>query len=132
MTTATGPDMGRALGLPSPLFRHAVLLLLGVGAVLLPSLVLGQSITAQTATWLVTAAVAGVVGGLIGRSWLGLVFVIAGIGLGVGLLLALRLGLTAATQDHLAEHGLEYIALLPTALVGYVLITAGPRLLRRG
>ena len=128
MTSAARPDMGRSLGLPWPLFRHAVVLLLGVGAVLVPHLVIGGSIGAQTTIWLVIAAMMGVAAGLIGRGWPSALFLVAGLAIGLLLMLASRFGSTGAAIHDLTTHGWLYAGAAVVAVIAHALTTVVPSL----
>lgn len=109
----------RALGLPSPFFRHALVLALGIAAVLVPSLVLAMPIAASVGLWLTLAAGAGLVGAVLGRGWLGVLFVLLGMGAGVLLMLAVQHGAANSAASHLASHSGAYLAVAAVAAAAY-------------
>ncbi|MDP8905602.1 MAG: hypothetical protein M3N29_09895 [Chloroflexota bacterium] len=123
-----------AAGLPSPFFRHLAVLLLGAG-VMLALVAPGSPIGSDQAMWLVLGGAAGVIAGLIGRGWLGLLFLLSGIAAGLLLALAWQFGSTEGAAHDLGSHGPAYASVAAVALAGYVLayllvLIVGPRLRR--
>lgn len=110
----------QALGLPAPFFRHALVVLAGVAAVLGAAYLTGPAAVGGM-PWLVLPALVGVLAGVIARGWLGALFLLVGTGLGLLILLAWRFGLTETAAQELNAHAAAYGAPLAAGAVGYTI-----------
>jgi hypothetical protein len=117
-------SMARPGSLVSPFARHGLIFFAAVSATYLLA---SRFPAAQEATiWLVGGAVLGVLAGVVGRSWVGLFFLMVGLGIGLLLELHLRLGPgnPAATQE-LANNAVIYLASLAALVLGYAAVVIG-------
>jgi hypothetical protein len=120
---------GRPGTLPLVVMRHggplivAAALLYGAGKI--------APAPEQPAIWLVAAAAAGVMAGLVDRGWLGMVFVGAGIVLGMAIDLATRYHSTDEAAVALATAAWLYLATVLVGAVAYLVVRTLRRLIDR-
>jgi hypothetical protein len=106
----------------SPFLRHGLVLALAAAATYLFAGAVPA--TEQPATWLVAGAVLGVVAALLGRRWLGLLFMVLGAGIGLLLHLNVRLGSGEEAMHQLSENAVVYGGALAVMVVAYVATVA--------
>jgi hypothetical protein len=117
--TSSDPPEGSFV---SPFLRHALVLALTAAATYL--FAGGLPATEQPATWLVAGAALGVVAALLGRRWLGLLFMVLGAGIGLMLRLNVSLGSGEEALHQLSESAVSYAGALAAAVAGYVVTVA--------
>jgi hypothetical protein len=121
---------GHPRSLTLALYRHAAILV--VAAAVIVGLGYAMPITdQQPVAWLVAAAVLGLLAALV-SGWYGLIFLVAGLAIGIVLSLALQDPATSHAVDQLTVAGPWYLAVLVVATVAFAitrLLVA--RLLRR-
>ena len=108
-------------GMTAALMRHGLVLLLAIGAVWTLGVTLDRAVSEQPVTWLATSIAVGIVAAIVARGWLGAIFLVAGMLLGIDLLIATQ---TASSADALAvlrEHGWLYAAMTLAALEAYLI-----------
>lgn len=84
----------------------------------------------QPMLWLAAGLLTGLLAGIVGGGWIGLLFVPLGAALGVMLELHLRLGAGAAALEDLQSAGTILLASAALMLVGYTVGSVGLRLVR--
>ncbi len=122
----------RSYGLPAAMLRHAIVLAVAAGAVVAQGLFLDVRVDQQLISWLAVGVGVGLLGAIVSRGLIGLVFVVVGIGIGLIAILATRLGQTASVNSELANHGVVYIELVEVAALAYVLTVVVLERVRRG
>lgn len=117
------PSGDRPAGsLVSPFVRHVLLLVLAAAAAYLLAGALPA--TEQLVTWLIAGAALGVIAALLGRRWLGILFMVLGAGIGLLLHLNVRLGSGEEATLRLSENAVLYAGALAAAVVAYVATVA--------
>jgi hypothetical protein len=111
----------RSYGLPAAMLRHGIVLAVAAGAVIAQGLFLDVRVDEQLTSWLAVGVGVGLLGAIVSRGLIGLVFAVAGLGIGLMAVLASRLGQTANVNAELANHGIVYIELVEVAALVYVL-----------
>jgi hypothetical protein len=115
------------------MLRHGIVLAVAAGAVIAQGLFLDVGVDQQLMSWLAVGVGVGLLGAIVSRGLIGLVFVVVGIGIGLMAILATRLGQTASVNSELASHGVVYIELVEVAALVYVLtVIVLERVRRRG
>jgi hypothetical protein len=113
------------------MLRHGIVLAVAAGAVLAQGLFLDVRVDQQLTSWLAVGVGVGVLGAIVSRGLIGLVFAVAGLGIGLMAVLASRLGQTANVNAELANHGIVYIELVEVAALAYLLTAIGLTGIRR-
>jgi hypothetical protein len=103
------------------MLRHGIVLAVAAGAVIAQGLFLDVRVDEQLTSWLAVGVGVGLLGAIVSRGLIGLVFAVAGLGIGLMAVLASRLGQTAYVNAELAYHGIVYIELVEVPAVVYVL-----------
>lgn len=114
------------------MLRHAIVLAVAAGAVIAQGLFLDVRVDQQLMSWLAIGVGVGLLGAIVSRGLIGLVFVVVGIGIGLMAILATRLGQTASVNTELASHGIVYIEVVEVAALAYVLTVIVLERVRRG
>jgi hypothetical protein len=122
----------RYYGLPSAIARHAIVLALAIGAVLVEGQMLSVTIASQPTSWLATAVGVGVLSALVAGALVGALFLLAGLAVGIQVLLVTQAGSTAAAEVTLGSDGGLYAAVLAAGLLAYLLVLIVLAALRRG
>ncbi len=131
MTAAAAhlPRTERPGSLAEPFARHGLIF---VGGAVAAYVVAAQlPVGGQPLVWLAGAVVLGLASALIGRGWLGLLFVLVGLGIGLALELHLRVGPGSEAVHELGRHGPIYLAAAAVLVVTYAATLIAIGLLRR-
>ena len=111
----------RSFGLPMAIFRHGIILAISAGAILAQGLYLKVPVDAQFTSWVLVAIGVGVLSALLAPRLVGLVFVVAGMTVGVLALFAIQVGSTAGVQVAALTVGILYIEVIESAALAYLL-----------
>jgi hypothetical protein len=101
--------------------RHLAAFLIGVGGVL--ALARYAPPAEQPIVWLVGGLVIGLVGALVGRGWLGFLFVATGVAVGVWLDPTRSASAAGSVFDTVSEASMAYAGALIGAVVAYAAAT---------
>jgi hypothetical protein len=104
------------------LLRHGLVLVLAVAAVWTLGVTLNRPVAEQPVVWLATAVLVGVLAAIVARGWLGAVFLVAGMALGVDLLIATQTGSSADALAALKQDGWLYAAMTLASLEAYLIV----------
>lgn len=129
MATGAWPSSGPKAGsLTAPVARHLAVFLIAVGGALALSRI-GPGVD-QPLAWLLGGLAIGFACGVVGGGWMGLLFVVAGLWIGLWFDPDRQAGPAAETLDALSEVGPAYVAVVIGACAGYAVALLVLRRLR--
>ena len=109
-------------GLPSAVLRHGVVLLLAMGAVLGQGMALELSVSDRPWSWLAVSVGLGALAAVIARGPMGAVFLVAGLLVGIEVLVIRQSGSTGDAAAALRQDGWLYAAVVAAALAAYLVV----------
>ena len=110
----------RSYGLPAAMLRHLIVLGVAAGAVAIEGVTLAQPINERFGSWVLVAIGIGVLCALIARGVLGVVFVVAGVSIGILVIFAVQTGAAANLSATLPTTGTLYLEIVVVAAIAYL------------
>lgn len=111
----------RFASLPWAMLRHVFVFTLAAVAIVLQALYLAVPLDVQFSSWLFVAIGVGLLSALLARRPLGVLFVVAGLTVGLLAIFATQLGLTSALAPTMATAGILYVEVIEVAALAYLL-----------
>lgn len=121
----------RRFGLPMAMLRHAIIFALSAGSILVQALVLKVPIDAQFSSWLFVAVGVGALSAVLAPRAIGLVFVVAGMTVGLLAVFAIQVGSTHGVEEVMLRAGILYLEIIEVAALAYLLVAIALTLIAR-